>query len=83
MQKIHATQAASISELKQNPSRLIADAAGKPVVILNHNTVAAYLIPAETFEMLLDYLDEADLKNTVQSRLEDGSKPIKVNLDDL
>jgi antitoxin StbD len=83
MQQLHATQAASISELKQNPSRLINEAEGQPIVILNHNTPAAYLIPAETFELMLDYMDEIELKKTVQARLSDGSKSIKVNLDDL
>ena len=35
MQTLLATQVASISELKRNPSKLINDAHGRPVVILH------------------------------------------------
>ncbi|HAT8940312.1 TPA: hypothetical protein JBB06_12485 [Legionella pneumophila subsp. pneumophila] len=44
MQTLFATQVASISELKKNPTKLINDSHGKPITILNHNTAAAYLI---------------------------------------
>jgi antitoxin StbD len=83
MQQLHATQTASITELKKNPSKLIHAANGQPIVILNHNIAAAYLIPAETFETMLACLDEAELKKTVQKRLNDGKKSIPVSLDDL
>ena len=36
MQSLYATQVASISELKKNPSKLINDSEGNPVAILNH-----------------------------------------------
>ncbi|WP_327037557.1 hypothetical protein U0021_04790 [Moraxella canis] len=38
MQPLYAGQSASISELKRNPSLLIEQAMGEPIVILNHNT---------------------------------------------
>ncbi len=63
MQTLYATQVASISELKKNPTKLINDAHGMPVVILNHNVAAAYLIPVETFEKLMDAVDDNELKN--------------------
>jgi len=44
MQTLFATQVASISELKKNPTKFINDSHGKPITILNHNTAAAYLI---------------------------------------
>ncbi|HEN5709092.1 TPA: type II toxin-antitoxin system Phd/YefM family antitoxin, partial [Legionella pneumophila] len=78
-----ATQVASISELKKNPTKLINDAHGMPVVILNHNVAAAYLIPAETFEKLMDAVDESELKSIVEQRLSEPFTPVKVALDDL
>lgn len=83
MQTLYATQVASISELKKNPTKLINDAHGMPVVILNHNVAAAYLIPAETFEKLMDAVDESELKSIVKQRLSEPFTPVKVALDDL
>ncbi|HFD2256036.1 TPA: type II toxin-antitoxin system Phd/YefM family antitoxin [Legionella pneumophila] len=72
-----------MSELKKNPTKLINDAHGMPVVILNHNVAAAYLIPAETFEKLMDAVDESELKSIVEQRLSEPFTPVKVALDDL
>ncbi|MDF1827496.1 MAG: type II toxin-antitoxin system prevent-host-death family antitoxin [Legionellaceae bacterium] len=83
MQTLYSNQVASISELKKNPTRVISEAHGKPVAILNHNIPAAYLIPTETFEKLMDLIDEHELEKLVKHRLSDASTPIKVKLDDL
>lgn len=83
MQPIYASHTASISELKKNPTLLITQAEGQPVAILNHNIATAYLIPAATFETILNALDEQELQAIVQQRLADNKKSIKVNLDDL
>jgi antitoxin StbD len=83
MQQLYANQAASISELKKNPSKLINSAEGNPVVILNHNVAAAYLVPAHTYEVLIDLLDDIDLGKIVKQRLADKKKSIRVNIDDL
>ena len=83
MQKLLANQIASISELKKNPSKLISEAKGSPIVILNHNTAAAYLVPADTYESILELLDNRALEKLAKQRLSDGKKPIKVGLDDL
>ena len=54
-----------------------------PVVILNHNIAAAYLIPVDTFEKLMDAVDDNELKNIVAQRLSTPFKSIKVEFDDL
>ncbi len=53
------------------------------MVILNHNIAAAYLIPAETFERLMDAVDDNELKNIVEQRLSVPFTSVKVELDDL
>ncbi len=83
MQAIYAKHAASISELKKNPSLLISSAEGHPVAILNHNVATAYLIPAETFERILEALDDQHLQVLVQKRLSDSKKPIRVDINEL
>lgn len=81
MQHLLATQVASISELKKNPTKLIHDAHGKPVAILNHNTAAAYIVPVAMFEMLMELVDDQALERLVAQRLADGASTIKVDID--
>jgi antitoxin StbD len=51
--------------------------------MFNHNTAAAYLISVETFERLMDLVDENELQNIVKQRLSTLFQSIKVELDDL
>ena len=83
MKTILTDCSASISELKKNPTALINDADGSAIVILNHNKPAAYLVPAETFEWLMDKLDDQMLAEIVRERMKDKGKAIDVTLDDL
>lgn len=71
----------SISELKKNPSAVIAEAEGGAVAILNRNTPAAYLVPADTWEALLDRLDDIALAEIVRKR--QGQEEFEVSIDDL
>lgn len=54
-----------------------------PVIILNHNVAAAYLIPVETFEKLMDAVDDNELKNIVEQCLSTPYTSIKVEPDDI
>lgn len=83
MKQVFANYTASISELKKNPSSLISNAHGSPIAVLNHNTPTAYLVPAETFEGIMDLLDDIDLKDVVSKRLKDVKKAVEVSLDEL
>ncbi|MDB5725191.1 MAG: Antitoxin [Novosphingobium sp.] len=71
----------SISELKKNPSAVIAAAEGFPVAILNRNSPAAYLIPAEAWEALMDRLEDIELAELVRARA--GETPVPTALDEL
>jgi antitoxin StbD len=73
----------SISDLKKNPSAAIAAAEGFPVAILNRNRPAAYLVPAELWEDILDRLDDIELCEIVRERLAEGQEEIEVSLDEL
>jgi antitoxin StbD len=81
MQRIHARASVSISDLKKNPSGIISLAKGDPVAILNHNRPTAYLLPAATFEILMEQLDDLDLSRLVRERQAESS--VKVSLDEL
>ena len=83
MKSVLANCTASISELKRNPSALIEEADGEPIAILNHNTPTAYLIPAETYEELLDSIEDYQLGIIVKERQNEKICAISVSLDDL
>lgn len=83
MHQVLADYSVSISELKKNPSALLAQASGSPIAVLNHNKPAAYLIPAATYESLMDMIDDFELAKLVEERLKDKSQAIEVSLDDL
>lgn len=83
MESVFATYSASISELKKNPSSLIDQAGGEPIAILNHNKPTAYLIPAETYEMLLEKIEDYELGLLVQERQNEKVLAVEVTLDEL
>jgi antitoxin StbD len=83
MKTILANCSASISELKRNPSALIKKSEGEPIAILNHNSTTAYLIPAETYERLIERLEDYQLGLIVQERQSEKIEAIEVDLDEL
>lgn len=83
MRQVLADFSVSISELKKNPSALITEASGSPVAVLNHNKPAAYLIPAATYEALMDTIEDYELSKLVEERRNDKDQAVSVSLDDL
>ncbi|WP_038248218.1 type II toxin-antitoxin system Phd/YefM family antitoxin [Ghiorsea bivora] len=83
MKQVLSNYSASISELKKNPTALLKDAEGSPVAILNHNTPAAYFVPAETYEWMMERLEDYELAQIVQERTQEKDQAITVSLDEL
>jgi len=83
MQPILSNYTASITELKKSPTELLKTAGQEAVAILNHNTPSAYLVPAKTYEKLIDLLDDYMLSKEVKNRIEENYTPIEVSLDEL
>ncbi len=83
MRQVLSSCSASISELKKNPTALLNEAEGSPIAILNHNVPAAYLIPAETYEWLMDKLEDSELAQIVKERAGEKSDAIEVDIDEL
>jgi antitoxin StbD len=83
MKQVLSSCSASISELKKNPTALLNDAEGSPIAILNHNVPAAYLIPADTYEWLMDKLEDIELAQIVTERASEKNKAVEVSLDAL
>ncbi len=83
MKQVLSSCSASISELKKNPTALLNDAEGSPIAILNHNVPTAYLIPADTYEWLMDKLEDTELAQIVTDRANEKDKAIEVSIEDL
>ncbi|MHB8858980.1 MAG: type II toxin-antitoxin system Phd/YefM family antitoxin [Thermoleophilia bacterium] len=83
MRSVLANRSASISELKRNPSALIEESEGEPVAILNHNTPTAYLIPADTYEMIIERIEDYQLGFIVGERQDEIVKAVAVDIDEL
>lgn len=81
MKKTLSKAAVSISELKKNPSRILAEAASAPVALLDQDRVMAYLVPAELYEQILERLDDFELAALAKARA--AEKSIRVSLEDL
>ena len=83
MDAVHARQSASITELKKNPSALIEKSGGDPVIILNHNKPAAYLVPAKTYEMIMEKIDDYELGRIIKDRAHEKEQAVTVDFDAL
>jgi len=83
MKAVLANCSASISELKKNPSALIEQSEGEPIAILNHNRPTAYLVPAETYELLMERLEDYQLGLIVKERQNEKISAVEVNIDEL
>lgn len=83
MNTILSSYSASISELKRNPNLILKEAAGEAVAILNHNKPTAYLIPADTYEQLLDRIENSELLEIATSREKEKPQAIEVSLNEL
>ena len=78
---ILADNSASISELKKNPMAIVSGGEGFPVAILNHNQPAFYCVPAETWEKIIDRLEDIELATIANERM--SGERVRVSLDDL
>lgn len=83
MHQILADFSVSISELKKNPSSLLSQARGSPIAVLNHNKPTAYLIPADTYEAIMEMIEDYELGKLVEERRSERTEAVAVSLDDL
>lgn len=73
--------AASISELKANPMKVVSSGNGMPIAVLSHNEPVFYCVPAAAYEAMMELLDDIELLKIVKERMDEPS--VKISLDDL
>ena len=79
--RILTEAATSITELKANPMKVALSAEGEPIAVLNRNEAAFYCIPAETYEILMDRIEDLELIAIANARRNEDT--IKVDFNDL
>ncbi|MBN3771539.1 MULTISPECIES: type II toxin-antitoxin system Phd/YefM family antitoxin [Burkholderia] len=72
---------ASVSDLKRNPIGTVAAGEGFPVAILNRNEPAFYCVPAKTWEVMVERLEDSEDNGLVDKRA--NERVVKVKLKDL
>ena len=55
----------------------------KSIAILNHNKPTAYLIPAETYELIMERLEDHQLGLIVNERQNEKIKAVEIDIDEL
>ncbi|MFK5927463.1 MAG: type II toxin-antitoxin system Phd/YefM family antitoxin [Desulfuromusa sp.] len=83
MKTVLANCSASISELKKNPTSLINESDGEPIAILNHNKPTAYLIPAATYETIMERLEDYQLGLLVKERQNEKIAAVDIDINEL
>ena len=76
-----ANVAASVTDLKKDPMGTYRESGGDPMVILNRNEPAFYILSPERYELLLEMIDDAELARLVNERR--GKPTIKVDINEL
>ena len=79
--RILTEAAASISELKANPMKVALSAHGEAIAVLNRNEPVFYCIPAETYELMMDHIEDLELISIAEARK--NEETLKVSLNDL
>ena len=81
--KIHADLTTSISDMKRNPQALIDSAHGETIVLLNRNKPTAYIVPAKTYEMLMDLAEGIELGRIIEERKDEKKEAVEVGIDEV
>lgn len=78
---ILSDMAISVSDLKKNPMEVVRKSEGEAIAILNHNKPVFYCVPADTYESLINKIEDIELNRIADER--SNQKRIKVNIDEL
>ena len=83
MKLMHKHLTTNISEFKKNPSALLTQADGETIALLCRNIPIAYIVPAKTYEKMLEITENMELLELANVRLKEKGKIIKVKFENL
>ena len=79
VQRLEANLVVSISELKKNPSSIIAAGEGYPIAVLNHNRIVGYIVPPAAYELMMERLDDLRLIQEIEEQKDEVGIPVDIN----
>ena len=71
MEKILTSRAVAVSEFKRAPNEIVAEANGEPIAVLTNNKPSFYVIPASTYESLMEVIYDLESAPMLEKRLDD------------
>jgi antitoxin StbD len=83
MINVHGMLSVSISKFKQSPKKVVKEARGQPVAVLNRNKPTFYIVSPELMVQIAELCEERHLAKLVRSRINAVHCAVKVSLDDL
>lgn len=81
METIKSELTVSITELKANPNKVLAESEGSPVAVLSRNSPKAYFVPADLYHEMLEMIEDQHWNEVLEKRKSEAS--VKVSLDEL
>ena len=85
VERILTSRAVAVSEFKRAPNEIVAEAKGEPIAVLTNNKPSFYVMPASTYESLMEAIYDIESAPLLEKRLADykagKEKVIKVQLD--
>jgi antitoxin StbD len=81
--KVLASVSTSITDFKANPNAIIEQSDGEAIAVLKSNEPCFYAVPPELYESMFEAMEDLALLMQANARMNDGSEPIEVRLDDL
>lgn len=73
----------SISEFKKNPNESVAKAGNQAFAVLTNNKPSFYVVPPELFDEIAEILWEREIMPVILERMNDGSKAIRLKIEDI
>lgn len=83
MEPVYTEFAVSIEALKQSPNKVLAQANGQPIALLEGDHTVAYLVPAALYGRWMACLEDQELVALAKRRLKEKNQAIPTKLDDL
>ena len=78
LESIYANKTVSITEFKKNPQSLIDAAHGEAIALLNRNKTAAYIVPPEVYERLLEMAEDIESGRIYEERRHEKADAVEV-----
>ena len=76
---ILADVSVSMSEFKRNPIKAVSKAEGAPIVVLDRNKPAFYAVPSETFEAMMERIEDLQIAKVILDRRPDEEILLEVD----